>query len=752
MYAEVIVDIASEQVDRVFTYRVPDAFSGMLYQGSRVRVPFGFREKEGFVIRLKETAEYDESRVKDIIAPLEEYPALLPPLMELAREIREKTHCPLCEALRLMLPAQMRGGRIKVKTETCLQLNFPVSQVEEAIDKQGRAVSRKVILTALSDGGVHTLEEIRALVKNVRQPLDQLIEKELVRSFEREVLRAPESYRNVPMAPDKELTGEQAEVLQELKSALKSKSGKRTYLLHGVTGSGKTEIFVRMTREVLAKGKDVILLVPEIVLTPQMIRYFKSRFGDDMAVLHSRLTPGERFDEWRRIRMGQARIVIGARSAVFAPVQNLGAVIVDEEHEQTYISDHFPQYDAREMALSRVKREGGLLLLSSATPSIYSYAMARRGDYVLLEMPHRVANRPMPNVHIVDMREELRLGNRGMFSSLLLDKLRTCLESGQQAMLFINRRGYAPFVNCRKCGESIKCPQCDVTMTYHATDRMLHCHYCGNAMPMPDGCPSCGSEYIRPCGVGTQKVEEEIKKIFPDVGVIRMDVDTTKDRNAHFELLNRFRARQAQILIGTQMIAKGLDFPNVTLVGAVLADLTLNLPDYRAPERTYQLLVQVAGRAGRGDVPGEVVIQSYKPGHYAIASAARQDYRSFFNEEFDRRRKDLYPPFTRMVRILLEGKDAPRVLHTAEKMRDDMALFLGDKPMLKKRLLFMRADYAPIQRIQNQYRAHVLTKLLSHPDADRLLEKMQQLVQEQNDRTGESDVAAQLEIDPASLA
>ena len=746
------MDIASEQVDRVFTYRVPDAFSRMIFQGSRVRVPFGFREKEGFVVRLKEQADYDLSRVKDIIAPLENYPALLPQLMELAQEIKSKTHCPLCEALRLMLPAQMRGGRVKVKKETCLQLNFPASQAEEAIDKQGRAASRKMILAALSDGQVHTLEEIRALVKNCRQPLDYLIEKEMVRSFEREVLRSPEAYSHVPRAEDPDLTPGQEEVLSELIPALKGRPIRNTYLLHGVTGSGKTEVFVHLTRAALAQGKDVIILVPEIVLTPQMIRYFKSRFGDDMAVLHSRLTPGERFDEWRRIRLGQARIVIGARSAVFAPVQNLGAVIIDEEHEQTYLSDHFPQYDAREMALSRVKREGGILLLSSATPSIYSYAMARRGDYVLLEMPRRVNDRPMPHVHIVDMREELRLGNRGMFSRLLLDKLKTCIESGQQAMLFINRRGYAPFVNCRKCGESIKCPQCDVSMTYHATDKMLHCHYCGNHMPLPASCPSCGSEYIRPCGVGTQKVEEEIKKIFPDVGVIRMDVDTTQNRNAHIELLNRFRAKQAQILIGTQMIAKGLDFPNVTLVGAVLADLTLNLPDYRSPERTYQLLVQVAGRAGRGDVPGEVVIQSYKPGHYAVASAAAQDYRAFFNEEFDRRKKDLYPPFTRMARILVEGPRAEDTLHLAEKMRDQLSAYLQDKPVTKKRLLFMRADYAPIQRIQNKFRAHVLTKLLSHKDADEILKQMQLLVQQHQEEAGDSGITAQLEVDPASLA
>ncbi|MCI5772832.1 MAG: primosomal protein N' [Clostridiales bacterium] len=752
MYAEVIVDIASEQVDRVFTYRVPDTFRTVVCPGSRVRVPFGFREKEGFVLRLKDTPDMDESRVKNILAPLEDYPALLPQLVALAQEIREKTHCPLCEALRLMLPAQMRGGRVKVKTETCLQLAFPPEQVEEAIARQGRASSRKMILTALSDGGVHTLEEIRALVRNCAEPLRYLTEREMVRTFEREVLRAPAQYASVAPTEEPPLTEAQQEVLGELTGALDKPGGSRLFLLHGVTGSGKTEVFIRLTREVLRRGRDVIILVPEIILTPQMINWFRSRFGEDMAVLHSRLTPGERFDEWRRIRLGRARIVIGARSAVFAPVSHLGAIIVDEEHEQTYISDHYPPYDAREIARSRVTREGGELLLSSATPSILSYAMARRGDYVLLEMPHRVLNRPLPHVDIVDMREELRLGNRSMFSRLLTEKLTDCVRSGQQAMLFVNRRGYAPFVSCRRCGEAIKCDRCDVSMTYHATDRQLHCHYCGARRPMPEKCPACGSAYIRPCGVGTQKVEEEVKKLFPDVGVIRMDVDTTAARNAHYELLSRFRARQSQILVGTQMIAKGLDFPNVTLVGAVLADLSLNLPDYRSPERTYQLLVQVAGRAGRGETPGEVVIQSYKPDHFAIAAAAAQDYRAFFNDEFDRRRKDLYPPFTLMARVLLEGTDEEKPLRMAEQMKETLLSELAGQPQLKKRLLFIRADWAPIQRIQNRYRAQILMKLLNHPDTDALLGRLRQLTAETEEKKGETGVGALLEVNPASLA
>ena len=500
----------------------------------------------------------------------------------------------------------------------------------------------------------------------------------------------------------------------------------KPFLLHGVTGSGKTEVYIRLVRRALEMGKGAIILVPEIVLTPQMISWFRSRFGDTMAVLHSRLSAGERFDEWRRIRLGRARIVIGARSAIFAPVESLGAVIVDEEHEQTYLSDRFPRYDAREIAISRGKREGAAVVLASATPSIYSYAMCRRGDYTLIEMPHRVLNRPMPAVHLVDMRQELRLGNHSMFSTLLQNKLDECISCGQQAMLFINRRGYASSVNCRRCGETIKCSRCDVSLTYHSVDQTLRCHYCGEIRPLPKCCPSCQSPYIKPMGIGTQKVEEELNRRFPGAGVIRMDMDTTSGKNAHFDLVNRFRAGQAQILLGTQMIAKGLDFPQVTLVGAVMADLTLNFPDYRAPERTFQLLVQVAGRAGRGETPGEVVIQTYQPDHYALRGAATQDYRAFFAEEFSRRRKDLYPPFTMMARLLCEAKTMEAALAAAETLKKRVLNEFGNTPLMR-RILFIRSDEAPISRIQDRARAHVLMKLLNHPDTDRLLARLQEM-------------------------
>ena len=740
MYAEIIVDIASEQVDRVFTYLAPEGMR--LAPGYRVRVPFGPREKEGFVIRLKETADYDESKIKPVLSTLEDYPALLPPLMELAWEIREKAHCPLCDALRLMLPAEMRGGRVKVKTQEFAQLSIPLDRVEEAIASQSRAPRRKLLLTLLSDGQPHALEELRGTINDVKAPLNYLADREMVRVFEKEALRSP-YYGRIDAPPDPELTEEQKEALEEMLPALQKKE--KPFLLHGVTGSGKTEVYIRLVRKALSLGKGAIILVPEIVLTPQMINWFRSRFGDTMAVLHSRLSAGERFDEWRRIRFGDARIVIGARSAVFAPVENLGVIIVDEEHEQTYLSDHFPQYDTREIAASRGKREGAAVVLASATPSIYSYAMTRRGDYTLVEMPKRVLNRPLPMVHLVDMREELRLGNHGMFSALLLNKLQACIDQGQQAMLFINRRGYASSVTCRKCGEAIKCSRCDVSMTYHSVDQTLRCHYCGETRPLPRQCPSCQSAYIRPMGIGTQKVEEELNKRFPGAGVIRMDVDTTSGRNAHFDLVDRFRAGQAKILLGTQMIAKGLDFPQVTLVGAVMADLTLNFPDYRAPERTFQLLTQVAGRAGRGEKPGEVVIQTYQPDHYAIRCAAAQDYRSFFSREFDRRKTDLYPPFTMMARFLCEDRDMERAKGVAEEIKERVLKEFG-KTALFKRIFFIRSDEAPITRIQDRCRAHVLLKLLNHPDTNALLSRFQEMAAE------EHPCRVIFEINPASLA
>ena len=455
-------------------------------------------------------------------------------------------------------------------------------------------------------------------------------------------------------------------------------------------------------------------------------------------MLHSRLSVGERFDEWRRIRRGDARVVIGARSAVFAPCGNLGLIVVDEEHESTYISDRHPRYDAREVAIRRCENEHATLLLASATPSILSFARARRGDYVLLEMPSRVGNRPMPQVTLVDMRKEMENGNRSVFSGQLVAALKNCVARGEQAMLLMNRRGYNSFVSCRSCGYVVKCPNCDVAMTYHVvgsgqTEAKLHCHYCGFAALPPNTCPKCGSKYIRYFGAGTQKIEEELKKLFPQENVIRMDIDTTSGKDGHAKLLDEFRSGRAKLLVGTQMIAKGLDFPKVTLVGVIAADMTLNLPDYRARERTFQLLTQVAGRAGRGTLPGQVIIQTYKPEDEVIQTAAAQDYRAFFELEFDRRRTGLYPPFTILARLLVESNSPQKAREVATMLHARCEELLNAHPQWKKRALMVRLDQPSITVLRGKTRWHVLMKLLVHPETEQFAAALSELAREKQE-------------------
>lgn len=741
VFAQIIVDIASNNTDRVYTYRIPEGMN--LAEGTRVLVPFGRQTIEGLILGFTDQTELDADKIKAIIEPLDDYPAILPQLVELAKEMSQQTHCPLALTLRLMIPAEMRSGRVKVKNQTVAKLAIPKSRLDEAVQQNSRSSKRKLLLSLLADGLVHPVSELKALVRDPLASLKTLEEAGLITLSEEEVFRSPYS-QSAPSSTEPELTADQQETLSEILPAIHE--GKGRFLLHGITGSGKTEVYLHAARECLAMGKGVIVLIPEIVLTPQMVNWFRGRFGDVAAVMHSRLSAGERFDEWRRVRSGAARLVIGARSAVFAPVKDLGLIVIDEEHEPSYQSEHNPQYDAREVALSRAQRENASLLLASATPSILSFAKAQRGDYMLLEMLSRVNKHQLAQVHLVDMREELRLGNRSMFSGLLLQKLKNTLDAGNQVMLFINRRGYAPSVLCRKCGEVLSCAQCDVKLTYHQADRQMHCHYCGLVTPLPKACPNCGSGYLKPLGAGTQKVEEEFKALFPGISTVRLDADTTSGKDAHEKLLNRFRSGEARVMIGTQMIAKGLDFPQVTLVGVILADMTLNMPDYRAQERTFQLLTQVAGRAGRADLPGEVIIQTYKPDHYVILSAAAQEYRGFFNQEFARRRQLLYPPFTMMVRVLCEAKQEEQSREVSAQILQKITDWLKDEPRLKKRVLFVREDAAPIKRIMGLYRAQVLLKLLEHKDSGDILAYLKNLTEEP------WPCKVGLEINPGSLA
>ena len=744
MYCRVIVDIVHENVAKPFTYLVPENMT--LAEGQRISVPFGSREKEGIVTELTEECDVPEGKIKAVIRPLEDYAAVPRELMELAREMAVKAHCPMAETLRLMLPAQMRGGRVRVKTVRTARLTVSAETAEDIILADKRNGKKSRLLRLLLSGEEIPVPELASSVNDPGEALRKLEKDGLISLSEAETLRKPDSAFSEVTDPGYELTAGQQEALEEILPCLHGKGGK--FLLHGVTGSGKTEVFMHAVRETLSLGKSAIILVPEIALTPQMVSWFRGRFGGAAAVIHSRLSAGERYDEWRRIRRGEARVVIGARSAVFSPVEKLGLIVIDEEHESTYLNDRHPRYDTREVAASRCHRENATMILASATPSILSFARARRGDYVLLEMPHRVNDRPLPEVEIVDMREELESGNRTVLSGQLRRALRECVADGSQAILLMNRRGYNSFVSCRTCGYVVKCPNCDISMTYHIgdADGQLRCHYCGKEMPPPAVCPACGGKYIRYFGAGTQKVEEEVHKLLPGVATARMDYDTTGTKDGHGKILEEFRSGRARILIGTQMIAKGLDFPQVTLVGVVAADLALNLPDYRSRERAFQLFTQVAGRAGRGKDAGRVIMQTYLPNDPIIGFAAAQDYRAFFESEFRRRRNGLYPPFTALARLLVESGTEEKAEKCSEEMYGKVREILEAQPAWQKKVLTVLRDTPSVRFLKSKFRRHIVIKALVSKESDAFFGALTELAAE-----GNADAVISFEVNPATM-
>ncbi|MBQ1565771.1 MAG: primosomal protein N' [Clostridia bacterium] len=709
MFAEVIVDIAHTAVDRRFTYRIPEGLPVSV--GHHVLVPFGQgdRTKEGFVVALKPSADYPE--IKDIAKIVERYPVVLPEQIELAEWMKESYHCLFVDALRLMIPAQMRGMRIKEKKVRTVMIpeGADTQSVLDALESA--PVQKRVYELVAKIGAEASLPDLNAFYPGSTAAVNALVRKGFLIEKSETVFRRPGKIRL--HTPEYELTEAQSRAADEIQKGVLRGAGD-VFLLHGVTGSGKTEVYLRAIEDCLALNRQAIVLVPEISLTPQTVGRFTDRFGDRIAVLHSRLSAGERFDEWRRIRLGLADIVIGARSAVFAPLERLGLIIIDEEHESSYQSETQPRYLAGEVAARRVKTAQGALVLGSATPSMMSYTRALSGKYRLLELPDRVAGRPLPTVEVVNMRDELLMGNNSIFSDRLTERLSECLAANQQAMLFINRRGYATFVSCRNCGYVLKCDNCDISMTYHKSESRTRCHYCGAVKPLPKECPNCKKPFIKQFGIGTEQVEEAVHKLFPAVRTLRMDTDTMREKGSYEKLLSAFHRGEAQVLIGTQMIAKGHDFPNVTLVGVVAADTTLNLPDYRAPERTFQLLTQVAGRAGRDNLPGRVVLQTYEPNHPIIRFAKAQDYVSFYHYEIAERKKMLYPPFSLFLRIVFADRDERKAEHAcldyAKALEAELRAALGEDGKLD--LLLLVAAEAPISRISGYTRYQILIKLL----------------------------------------
>lgn len=654
-FAGVIINRLALNIDKIFHYRIPDALLDKIDIGSHVTVPFGNGNKaiDGFVLSLTDHTDFDGT-IKKILALDEKEPLFDREMLSVCNFLKTKYFCSYISAVKTVLPPGS-GHKRKVSDKIICGsvLNVPYDEAFDALEKmRDKAPKQCKILELLIQNDFVADHDITLLTGASRQAIKALRDKGLTRPETVEVFRLPVDYDNIPRTVSPVLTEEQAYAVKCIGASLEANQNK-TFLLHGVTGSGKTEVFLNCIQKALGIGKTAIVLVPEISLTPQMVSRFAARFGNKIAVLHSALSMGERTDEYKRIKNGEASVVVGARSAVFAPLKNIGVIIIDEEHETGYKAENAPTYHAKEVADFRAKQHNAVLVLASATPSVESFYHAKQGEYTLLALTRRPTAQSLPSVTISDMREEMKNGNRSCIGLALQREIRTNKKNGEQTILFLNRRGFSAFVSCRNCGFVIKCKNCDVSLTYHKSKNALTCHYCGFTMKKPTVCPTCASSYIKEFGAGTQKVEEELRELFPDMSVIRMDVDTTSAKTSHRTILDKFDNERIDILIGTQMVAKGLDFPNVTLVGVLAADQSLFVDDFRAGERTFDLITQVCGRSGRGAKKGRALIQTYMPENPVICQAKEQDYHLFYENEIILRQQLTYPPFCDIISVLL---------------------------------------------------------------------------------------------------
>ncbi|MBP3800244.1 MAG: primosomal protein N' [Bacilli bacterium] len=696
MYIGVLVELSNKNIDKVFTYSVPEYLSNKIKLGIRVVVPFGRQTLEGFVISFVKDVDYE---TKDIIEVVDEDEILNEELLELGKIMQEKTLSTLISCYQVMLPKALKaknGTVINKKYDIFYKLGIIPEKLN---DKQRKIISMfdkcefvlKSELDKVSSSSVKTLEKNGGLVK---------VKLEHYRHSNLEKIEEK-----------KELTPDQNKVLNEF-----LESSDEVFLLHGVTGSGKTEVYMEMIDNVLKKGKTAIVLVPEISLTPQIISRFSKRFGEKIALLHSALSDGERYDEWRRIKRGEVDIVIGARSALFAPLKNLGLIVIDEEHSSSYKQDDSnPRYSAIDMAKERIKlNRGAKLVLGSATPTLDSYARSIKGLYHLLELPNRINKKELPEIKIIDMNQEIKYC-KGHFSNQLLKSIEDKISKGEQVILLLNRRGYASFVTCKNCGYTVKCPNCDITLTYHKTSNNLRCHYCGYATKMDLICPKCHEKALSSLGVGTEKIEEELIKFIPGVRILRMDFDTTSRKGSHEKMIKDFENQKYDILLGTQIVAKGLDFENVTLVGIVNADTSLNIPNFRSSEETFSLLSQVSGRSGRSKKSGEVILQTYNPNHYAIECVKRHNYKDFFNKEMSIRRKLNYPPYYYITYVRVSSKNEDVCYKEALKIKKIFEKYLDNTIILGPTSTF---------RLSNTYRYGLTLKYKKQDNLIEILNKV----------------------------
>ena len=689
-FANIIVDISLEKLDRTFQYRIPEELQDILKEGMQVRVPFGNggRILTGYVLELTDNCEWDEEKLKPILGLAEKGIRLEGQLIALAAWMRRTYGSTMNQALKTVLPVKKS---VQEKISRKVRLAVPREEAEAVLaemERKHQTARVRILKALLEQPGLDYAEAQKALGLTAATAR-KLTELGLIRIESDTIFRNPIRPSEVQAHPFALYPAQQA-IVDDV-AARAAAGDLRPSLIHGVTGSGKTEVYMELIASVLEQGKEAIVLIPEIALTFQTVLRFYRRFGDQVSIIHSKLSAGERYDQFERARRGGVKVMIGPRSALFTPFPHLGVIVIDEEHEGSYKSENAPRYHAREAAVERARMCGAFVVLGSATPSVDSYERAREGVYQLYELPLRIENRAMPETEVVDLREELRMGNRSVFSARLKELMEERLRKGGQIMLFLNRRGYAGFVSCRACGHVIKCPHCDVSLSLHHGGRMV-CHYCGYQTQAPKKCPSCGSVYIGAFRAGTQQVAEAAAKAFPGARILRMDFDTTRQKGGHERILEAFSRKQADILVGTQMIVKGHDFPGVTLVGVLAADLSLYAGDYRAAERTFQLLVQAAGRAGRGDTPGVAVIQTYSPDHYSIETAAAQDYQAFFEKEMAFRRMMNYPPAAHLMALYLMSEDEEALNRGAERLkvlaaahtRKEIALIGPSAPGLSK--------------------------------------------------------------------
>lgn len=701
-YALIIVSISHSNVDHIFHYKIPEHLKLIIEIGMRVMVPFGKgnRKIEGYVTGFSDNADVDDSLIKEIADICESYPIISQKRIELAKWMQKKYYTTLSSCIQCIVPK-----KVNEKNFACVMLNTENVDLDTAIEKvMKKDTKQKRVLSLLLNGEEIPVSHIKTLLEVDEAPITALIKKGIIKRVYEQVYRGNFNVASVKKTMPHTLTNEQNDVCKKIFEEMNNFTGK-PILVHGVTGSGKTEIYLRAIDKALNEGKSAIVLVPEISLTQQTVERFVSRFGEKVSVTHSRLNDGERYDQWTRARLDEISVMIGPRSAVFTPFENLGIIIIDEEHETTYKSDQLsPKYDAREVAEKLIELYGCTVVLGSATPSIISYNKAENKEYTLCQLNNRV-NNSFPDIKIVDMRLELANKNFSVFSRDLKEAIRRNINNKEQTILFLNRRGYSTFVSCRECGYVMTCNNCNVNYTYHKGINRLSCHYCGAHVKVPEVCPSCGSRHIKYFGTGTEKIEQEVNKLFPDARVLRMDLDTTQRKNSHQTILEEFRNGKADILIGTQMIAKGLDFENVTLVGIIAADLSLNVGDYRSAETTFQLVSQVAGRAGRAEKKGKVFIQTYSPEHYSIQYAAKNDYTGFYNEEIEYRKSMIYPPFTNIFVIMFVGENEGHIRQCISDL-----LYVMRHYNKKNMFTHLGPSPAVISKINNNYRWQLMVK------------------------------------------